>query len=212
MTTGSRGLDTPSSASLPRATRPAEALPRPAQPAETARVRPGSWRTNGPLAAGFARLAGRVTRTAPPAIFTVLGRGRRTFWGWLAFAGSLMPFGSLPRADSELVILRVARLRDSDYETAHHRHIAQRAGVTADQIEQLLSETPEASYFSDRQQALLAATDELIATDDLSDPTWQQLHGHLGDRGCVEFLLLAGHYRMLATALHTMRIEPDQPR
>lgn len=201
MTDSLQGLDTSSSASLPRPTRPA-----------SARVRPGTWRTNGPLASGFAHLAGRVTRTAPPAIFTVLGRGRRTFWGWLAFAGTLMPFGSLPRADSELVILRVARLRGSDYEVAHHRHIAQRAGVTAEQIEQLLSATPEASYFSDRQQALIAATDELIADDDLSDPTWQRLHGHLDDRGCVEFLLLAGHYRMLATALHTMRIKPDQPR
>lgn len=177
----------------------------------TARVRPGTWRTNGPLAAGFAGLAGRVTRTGPPAIFTVLGRGRRTFWGWLAFAGTLMPFGSLPRADSELVILRVARLRDSGYEIAHHRQIARRAGLTAGQVEQLISATPEASYFSDRQQTLIAATDELIAGDDLSDPAWHRLHDHLGDRGCVEFLLLAGHYRMLATALHTMRLEPDQP-
>lgn len=203
MTDSLPGLDTHSSASLPRATRPA---------GTASRVRPGTWRTNGPLAAGFAQLAGRVTRTAPPAIFTVLGRGRRTFWGWLAFAGTLMPFGSLPRGDSELVILRVARLRGSDYEISHHRQIAQRAGVTADQVEQLISETPEASYFSDRQQSLVAATDELIASDDLSDPAWQRLHDHLGDRGCVEFLLLAGHYRMLATALHTMRIEPDQPR
>lgn len=193
MTNGLPDLDTPSSATA-------------------ARVEPGTWRTNGPLAAGFAQLAGRVTRTAPPAVFTVLGRGRRTFWGWLAFAGTLMPFGSLPRADSELVILRVARLRDSSYELAHHRHIAQRAGVTADQIEQLITATPEASYFTDRQQTLIAATDELIADDDLSDQTWQRLHGHLDDRDCVEFVLLAGHYRMLATALHTMRIQPDQPR
>lgn len=176
------------------------------------RVRPGTWRTNGPLAAGLAGLAGRVTHTAPPAVFTVLGRGRRTFWGWLAFAGTLMPFGSLPRRDSELVILRVARLRDSAYEIAHHRQIGRRAGLTADQVEQLINATPEASYFGERQRVLLDATDELIADDDLTDPTWQRLHDHLGDRGCVEFLLLAGHYRMLATTLETLRVRPDQQR
>ncbi|WP_446664296.1 carboxymuconolactone decarboxylase family protein [Flexivirga sp. B27] len=176
------------------------------------RISPGTWRTNGPLAAGFAQLAGRVTRTAPPAIFTTLGRGRRTFWGWLAFAGTLMPGGSLPRSDSELVILRVARLRGSDYEIAHHRSIARRAGLTADQVEQLIGDGPESSYFSERQQALIDATGELIADDDLSDDMWSRLHGHLGDRGCVEFLLLAGHYRMLATALETLRVTPDEPR
>ncbi|RNI21413.1 carboxymuconolactone decarboxylase family protein [Flexivirga caeni] len=173
------------------------------------RVPPGTWRTNGPLAAGFASLAGRVTHTAPPAVFTVLGRGRRTFWGWLGFAATLMPFGSLDRCDGELVILRVALLRGSDYEIAHHERIARRAGLSADQVEQVVGATPESSYFSERQRALIAATDELIADDDLSDGTWTLLHDHLGDRGSVEFLLLAGQYRMLATTLHALRIGPD---
>lgn len=176
------------------------------------RVRPGTWRSNGPLAAGFATLAGRVTRTAPPAVFTVLGRGRRTFWGWLGFAATLMPFGSLARRDSELVILRVAHLRGSDYEIAHHRGIARQAGLTAIQIEQAVGESPESSYFDERQAILLAATDELIADDDLSEPTWQRLYAELGDRGSVEFLLLAGNYRMLATTLHTLRVPLDPPR
>ena len=73
----------------------------------TPRVRPGGLRELGPAAYAFSRAAGRVMGTAPPAVFTVLGRARRTYWGWLGFSASLMPFGHLPRRESELVILRV---------------------------------------------------------------------------------------------------------
>ena len=37
-----------------------------------------------------------------------IARHRRLFRPWLRFAATLMPGGVLPRADSELVILRVA--------------------------------------------------------------------------------------------------------
>ncbi|WP_265444550.1 carboxymuconolactone decarboxylase family protein [Flexivirga meconopsidis] len=177
-----------------------------------ARVSPGTWRTNGPLAAAFARAAGRATGTVPPAVFTVLGRGRRTFWGWLGFAATLMPFGSLPRRDSELVILRVAQRRGSAYEAAHHRRIGRRAGLTGEQVDAILRAAPDPTVFSARQQVLLAATDELLATDDLSDATWASLGEQLDERGCVEFLLLVGHYRMLATAFTALRVEPDAAR
>ena len=187
------------------------------------RICAGSWRTNGPAAAVFAQLAGRVTGTEAPAVFTVLGRGRRTFWGWLGFAATLMPAGSLPRADSELVILRVGARRNSRYEISHHRRIARRAGLSTAQIEAIIAAAPDAApsgstvsaptaAFDERQRLLLAATDELLATDDLGDALWQDLHARLGDRGCVEFLLLVGHYRMLATTFTTLRMPPDTAR
>ena len=37
-----------------------------------ARITPGGWREVGPLAMGFARLAGRVQGTEPPAVFLTL--------------------------------------------------------------------------------------------------------------------------------------------
>ena len=57
-----------------------------------------------------------MTGTEPPGVFLTLGRHRRLFWGWLLFAGSLMPGGRLPRRETELVILRVATLAGNDYE------------------------------------------------------------------------------------------------
>ena len=81
----------------------------------SARIGPGSVRDLGPLRWGFARAAGRVTGTEAPAIFTTLGRTKGLFTGWLHFAGRLMPFGSLARRESEMVILAVAHARGCDY-------------------------------------------------------------------------------------------------
>ncbi len=71
----------------------------------SARIAPGDLREVGPWVSGFARLAGRVSGTEPPAVFLTLGRNRRLFWGWLFFAGRLMPGGRLPRRDTELLML-----------------------------------------------------------------------------------------------------------
>src|SRR4051795_1746364 len=75
------------------------------------RISPGGLRELGVPIWAFTRVAGRVTRTDPPRIFTTLGRHHGLFWGWLHFAGRLMPGGKLPRIDTKLVILRGAALR-----------------------------------------------------------------------------------------------------
>ena len=61
-----------------------------------------------PLARIVAEVAGRVTGSGPANIFTTLGQHPRLFRAWLRYSAHLMPFGQLPRRDSELVILRVA--------------------------------------------------------------------------------------------------------
>lgn len=177
----------------------------------TARITPGGWREVGPLVAGFARIAGRVTGTEPPAIFLTLGRNRRLFWGWLHFAGGLMPGGRLPRRETELVILRVATLTGSAYEFAHHARLGARAGVTPTDLERVVA-GPDAGGWTARERLLLTVTDELHHQRDLSDATWSRLRGELDERTCLEVLLLVGHYEMLATTLTTLRLQPDGER
>ena len=75
------------------------------------RVAPGTRRQLGPVNAVLLRAIQLGARTAnPPNLFATLGRHRGLFRRWLLFAGALMPGGKLPRADTELVILRVAHL------------------------------------------------------------------------------------------------------
>lgn len=177
----------------------------------TPRIPPGSRRQVGLAAWTFARLAGRAVGTEPPAIFLTLGRTRRLFWGWLLFAGGLMPGGTLPRRETELVILRVAHVRECAYERAHHARLARRVGLSEAEIERVPAGA-ETEGWTPRQQVLLRATDQLLATRGLDGPTWAELRAHLDERATIELLLLVGHYDMLATTLNTLGVQPDASR
>lgn len=172
------------------------------------RIEPGGLRETGPLIWGFARLAGRVTGTNPPHVFTTLGRGRGLFWGWLHFAGRLMPGGVLPRRETELVIVRVAQVRGCDYELEHHRRLALRAGLTRDEVERIV-EGPDAPGWGERDRVLLRTADELVRDRDLTDGSWASVRAHFTPREAIELLLLVGHYDMLATTLIALRVQPD---
>lgn len=173
------------------------------------RVAPGSRAEVGLLAWGVSTVAGRVAGTGPPNLFLTLGRHRRLFRGWLRFAGRLMPGGTFPRRETELVILRVAHVRGCDYERTHHERLGRKAGLGDVELARV-AEGPEAPGWSPRERAMLRATDALLRDHDLDDPTWQALHAQLGDRGCIELCLLVGHYDMLAGTITALRIQPDE--
>ncbi len=183
----------------------------PDAPSAQPRIQPGGWREVGPFVALFARVAGRVQGTEPPAVFLTLGRHRRLFWGWLHFAGRLMPGGRLSRRESELVILRVASRRGSSYELTQHRRLGRRAGLSVDEIAAIEAGSVEGP-FDVREVLLLRAADELLAEGDLTDALWSELGGQFDDRERIEIVMLVGHYAMLATALHALRVQPDRPR
>ena len=174
----------------------------------TPRIPPGGFRELGLPIWAFSRLAGRVTHTGPPRIFTTLGRHHGVFWGWLHFAGRLMPGGRLPRIDTELVILRVAVVRGSDYELNHHLRLGRRAGLDDADLERVRL-GPSAAGWSDRQSLLLRVTDSLLEHRDLDEALWAELRAAEDERTCIELLMLIGHYDMLATTLHTLRVQPE---
>jgi AhpD family alkylhydroperoxidase len=175
------------------------------------RIEPGDRRDVGLVGWVISTVAGRVGGTTPPNLFLTLGRHRKLFRGWLRFAGRLMPGGTLPRRETELVILRVAHLRDCRYEFDHHVHLGRRAGVTPTDVERVMA-GPDADGWSARERAILRAVDALHHDRDLDDATWDGLRSHLDDRGAIELVLLVGHYEMLATAIAALRIQPDRTR
>ena len=175
------------------------------------RIASGNWRQTGPLIKAFSKLAGRSMETQPPQVFLVLGRTKRLFWGWLMFAGGLMPGGKLPRRETELVILRVATLSRSTYELTQHRRLGRRAGLSAEEIERVALGPADPSW-GPRDRLLLRTADALHAQRDVSDSLWTELRGQLDEREAIELVMLVGHYAMLATTLNTLRVEPDRPR
>jgi AhpD family alkylhydroperoxidase len=175
------------------------------------RVAPGSRRDVGLVGWAISWASGRVSGTGPPNLFLTLGRNRGLFRGWLHFGGRLMPGGKLPRRDTELVILRVAHLRQCAYEQEHHRHLAGRSGLTPADVDRVAA-GPDDPGWSPRQRALLRAVDQLHARQDLDDDAWDALGAHLDERQRIELVMLVGHYEMLATAIAALRIQPDRRR
>src|SRR5690349_13221718 len=94
------------------------------------RIAPGTTADIGRVNSLIVRAIGLATGGRPPNVFTTLARHRGLFRRWLLFAGGLMPGGKLPRADTELVILRVAHTCDCAYEWGHHERLGQRAGLS----------------------------------------------------------------------------------
>ena len=172
------------------------------------RIAPAQPRELRPLARLVARIAGRVSGSGPPNIFTTLGRHPRLFRAWLRYSAHLMPFGQLPRRDTELVILRVAWQCRSAYEWQQHVLIALRVGLTPDEIAGA-AESPSGG-FTQRQRTLLAVSDELLARRALSDATWNAVRATLGDREAIELFLLVGHYQGLASAIGALGIQVEQ--
>ena len=175
------------------------------------RITPGGRRDVGLLAWVISRISGRVSGTGPPNLFLTLGRHRRLFLAWAHFGGRLMPGGRLPRRDTELVILRVAHLRECEYELEHHVHLAKRAGIGPADVERVL-EGPAADGWTPRERAILVAVDQLHHDQDLADAAWDGLAAHLDERERLELLFLVGHYELLATTIRALRIEPDARR
>jgi alkylhydroperoxidase family enzyme len=172
------------------------------------RIAPGTRAEIGLLNSAIVRLIGLALRRQPPHVFTTLARHRRLFRRWLWFAGALMPRGTLPRRDSELVILRVAHNTGSEYEREQHEQIGRRVGLNMDEIARV-REGAAAPGWSERQAALLEASDQLHANREISDELWSRLAAMLEERQLIELCMLIGHYEMLAMTLNSLRVQPD---
>jgi alkylhydroperoxidase family enzyme len=170
------------------------------------RIAPASPRELRPLARLVAGVAGRISGRGPANIFTTLGRHPRLFRAWLRYSARLMPFGQLPRRDTELVILRVARRCHSAYEWHQHVPLALRVGLSAHEIAGV-ADDPSPSRFTQRQLTLLAVSDELLGGRALSDTTWSAVQATLADRETIELFLLIGHYQGLASAIGGLGIQ-----
>jgi AhpD family alkylhydroperoxidase len=176
----------------------------------TPRIEPGGFRELGPFNWAFAKASARKVRAPEMHLFTVLGQHWRLFLSWLPVSSVLLYTGRLPRQDTELVILRVGHLRNCEYELQHHRRLARSRGVDQ-QLQAKIIEGPDADGLTDRQRALLAATDEFVITRSVSEETWAALSKHLDRKQLIEFCMLAGQYDTLAATIATLRVPLDFP-
>lgn len=175
------------------------------------RLPPGRFRQLGPVNWVVTKLAARQVRAPEMHLFTTLGQRQFLFWAWAIYSLRLMR-GRLPTIDTELIILRVGHRRACEYELQHHRRMARKAGLDADTQAAIFAWPDDSDKLTDRQRALLTATDELITDRTVAADTWQRLAGHLNRHQLIEFCLLATNYDGLAATISALEIPLDNPR
>ena len=70
---------------------------------------------------------------------------------------------------------------------------------------------PDAPGWSERQELLLRAADEMHDKRQIESELWARLTTHFDEVRLIELCLLIGHYEMLAMTLNTLEIQPELP-
>lgn len=109
----------------------------------------------------------------------------------------------------ELAIMRVAWLTRSNYEWTQHWRIARGIGVPAEDLI-AVRDWRASDLLSHEDKAVLAAVDETIGGDAISDETWSELSSFLADDALVELAVVIGHWLMVSTMLRSLRVPLEE--
>jgi alkylhydroperoxidase family enzyme len=138
----------------------------------------------------------------------VLARHPGTAGAYNTFSGQVMYGSTLTPRQRELLVLRVAAVRDAEYEWAQHVASAGENDVDPEEIARVAA-GPGAPGWSDFDRALVQAVDELIGDALISDGTWVTLAAELDERQLMDVVFTVGAYDVLAMALRTFGVPLD---
>jgi 4-carboxymuconolactone decarboxylase len=156
--------------------------------------------------AALLELVDRPPRGPIPTV-AVLAHTPGLFGPFLGWASALALEGALPRRDHELVALRAIHHCHSEFERVEHSDFARDLGITEAEMARLdLDDGADAPEWSEREAALLRATDELATSCSISDATWTALARHYSPGQLVEIPYVAGQYTMLSMVANALGI------
>jgi alkylhydroperoxidase family enzyme len=114
--------------------------------------------------------------------------------------------GKLDVRDRELAILRLAWLCQAPFEWGEHVKIGKRlANITPEEIERVKVGS-DAPGWSELDQAIVRAVEELHADAMISDATWAVLAKNWTEEQLLEFPLLLGQYQGVAYQQNSIRV------
>ena len=124
------------------------------------------------------------------------------------FNGHILYATSLSERQRELVVLRVAAVRDAAYEWAQHAVLAGDVGLTEQDLARI-AEGPGAPGWSPLERAMLRAVDELVADAAIGDETWAALSAELDTHQLLDLIFTVGAYDLLAMVFRSVGVELD---
>ena len=137
-------------------------------------------------------------------VLGTLVRHRALTSAYLHFNAYLLKDSTLSARVREVALLRVVHRRNCGYLWLHHIPIAQRAGLTADEIDAIRDGNPA----DDTDRLVVRAVNELDDNSALSDATWTALSRHFDEPQCMDLLFTVGGY-CLAMAVNAFGIEDE---
>lgn len=127
---------------------------------------------------------------------------------FFTFNGHLLSATSLTPRQRELLILRTAVLRQSEYEWAQHVVIAGDVGISGSEVT-AIAWGPDASTWSQIDAALLRCADELVADGMIGDATWATLSAELSTEQILDVIFTVGAYETLGWMLRSFGVQLD---
>ena len=142
-------------------------------------------------------------------IFKTLSHHPSLLKRWLVFGNHVLAKSTLPGRERELVILRIGWLCRAEYEWGQHVVIGKASGLSDEEILRI-GEGPDADGWSERDRALLRATDELRDDACIRDETWQALSADWNTQQLMDLVFTVGQYNLVSMALNTLGVQLDE--
>ncbi|MDH6247741.1 carboxymuconolactone decarboxylase family protein [Mycobacterium sp. OTB74] len=127
---------------------------------------------------------------------------------YFTFNGHLLLGTTLTERQRELVVLRVAAVRQSSYEWYQHLFVARDAGISDEEAGRV-AYGPESPLWSEFESALLRSVDEMIVDGGISAATWQVLATEFDTRQLLDLVFTAGGYDILARLFKSFELTMD---
>ncbi len=128
---------------------------------------------------------------------------------FFTFNGHLLGATTLTPRQRELLVLRTAVLRRSEYEWAQHVVIAGDVGISAEEVAGIEA-GPDSPIWSEADAALLRTADELVGDGIIGEATWSTLNEHLDTQQILDAIFTVGAYETLGWMLRSFGVELDE--
>lgn len=135
----------------------------------------------------------------------VLVRHPGMYATFVPFLAEIVTRSTLPPRDREIALLRILRLCNETYEYTHHLTIAERAGMSEDEIS--AAAEGEGAALSEFDRIIVRAAEQLQRDQFIDDGTWKELSQRYTQEQIMELVCLGGCYMTMAVMTKNFGME-----